>query len=358
MKIVILSFYSGLQSRGVESFVKNFSSHLSSTHRITVYQAGKALKNQKYKQLVLPTSFSFETKIKKWQRKFYLDYYSRKILFFTLKILPFLWKEKPDIIMPTNNGWQSLICKIYSLFFKLPLVLAGHAGPGADDYLNLKLCPDIFICFSQTQAKWASKINKNVHIKVISHGVDLKRFNKSVLATKVFLPSPIILCVAALDEYKRVELTIKAVASLSKGSLLLISQGSRLERNRIELLGEKYLGKRFKQLTISSSELPHFYKTAQLFTLVSTHREAFGIVYLEAMACGLPVVATDDSLRREIVGTAGLFVKNPENIKEYALVLEKALKISWGEKPRKQAEKFSWDKIASKYNQLFQSLRK
>ena len=73
------------------------------------------------------------------------------------------------------------------------------------------------------------------------------------------------------------------------------------------------------------------------------------------MASGLAVVATDDPIRREIVGDAGLFV-DPTDTKEYLKVLEKALKIKWGSKPRLQAEKFDWDKIAKDYEKLFLEL--
>jgi glycosyltransferase involved in cell wall biosynthesis len=73
------------------------------------------------------------------------------------------------------------------------------------------------------------------------------------------------------------------------------------------------------------------------------------------MACGLGVVVNNDPIRREIVGNAGFFV-NPTNINKYSQALEKALKTDWGSKPRKQAEKFDWDKIAEKYNVLFKKL--
>ena len=59
---------------------------------------------------------------------------------------------------------------------------------------------------------------------------------------------------------------------------------------------------------------------------------------VEAMASGLPVVATDDPIRREIVGDAGLFV-DPTDTNKFANTIEKALNTNWGEKPRKQAEK-------------------
>jgi glycosyltransferase involved in cell wall biosynthesis len=74
------------------------------------------------------------------------------------------------------------------------------------------------------------------------------------------------------------------------------------------------------------------------------------------MACNLPVVASDDEVRREIIGKAGFFVKNPTDASEYAKILKKALSFDFGDRPRKQAEKFSWDRIAQKYEKLFKDL--
>jgi len=103
--------------------------------------------------------------------------------------------------------------------------------------------------------------------------------------------------------------------------------------------------------------MPKYYRAANIFTLPSWSYEAFGIVYLEAMASGIPVVATDDELRREIVGDAGILV-DPTDLDSYANALKKALSIDWGNKPRIQAEKFDWDKIAKKYEKLFENLIK
>ncbi len=97
------------------------------------------------------------------------------------------------------------------------------------------------------------------------------------------------------------------------------------------------------------------YRSADLFTFSTVPWESFGIVLVEAMASGLPVVATDDPIRREIVGDAGLFV-DPIDTDAYAAAIQKALDTDWGNKPRLQAEKFSWDKIAKQYETLFNSL--
>ena len=73
------------------------------------------------------------------------------------------------------------------------------------------------------------------------------------------------------------------------------------------------------------------------------------------MASGLSVVAPDDELRKEIVGSAGVLtnVNDPE---KYAESIEEALSKDWDNLPRQQAEKFSWDIIAEKYEKLFKEL--
>jgi glycosyltransferase involved in cell wall biosynthesis len=101
--------------------------------------------------------------------------------------------------------------------------------------------------------------------------------------------------------------------------------------------------------------MPEVYRVANVFTLPSASSEAFGNVLVEAMATNLPVVATNDEQRREIVGEAG-FLVDPADTEEYAKVLQKTLNMDWGDKPRKQAEKFSWDEIAKKYEELFVDL--
>jgi glycosyltransferase involved in cell wall biosynthesis len=125
-----------------------------------------------------------------------------------------------------------------------------------------------------------------------------------------------------------------------------------LEKIGKELLGERFLIKSFKY-----NEMPKVYASCDLFSFPTWKVESFGIVMVEAMASGLPVVASDDPIRREIVGNAGILV-DPTNIDEYALALKKALDTDWGDRPQKQAEKFSWDDIAKKYDELFQNLVK
>ncbi|EKE22082.1 MAG: glycosyl transferase, group 1 [uncultured bacterium] len=67
-------------------------------------------------------------------------------------------------------------------------------------------------------------------------------------------------------------------------------------------------------------------------------------------------MATDDKTREEIIGKAGIFVDN-NNIEGYASALKKALETDFGDIPRNQAEKFSWDKVILEYEKLFIRMR-
>lgn len=99
--------------------------------------------------------------------------------------------------------------------------------------------------------------------------------------------------------------------------------------------------------------MPSIYRSADVFTLCSDSSEAFGIVYLEALASGLPCVVTDDASRHEILGKAGIYVKNSSDSKEYASKINEAIVQQSTEKYLKQAGKFSWEKIAKEYENIF-----
>ena len=105
---------------------------------------------------------------------------------------------------------------------------------------------------------------------------------------------------------------------------------------------------------VPHDKIDQYYRAADMFILTSSRSEAFGIAYLEAMACNLPVIATDDPIRREIIGPAGLFVTDPQH--DYSHVLKQALTTKWDNLPRNQALKFSWPPIIRQYEEVFAHL--
>lgn len=263
-------------------------------------------------------------------------------------------KSKYDLIIPTNGRAQALKVSLARLIKNFKSIIVGHAGVGRDDLWNLLTRPDAFVALTDYQEDWAYHWNILSKIVKIPNGIDLDKFNPVGEKINLNLEKPIFLSVGALTWYKKHDLTIKAVAKLLKGSLVVIGEGP--EEKKLKQIGKSLLGQeRFKIINVPYSEMPKYYRAAEVFTLPSWDREAFGIVYLEALATNIPVVAPDDSTRREIVGTAGELVdiKDPQRL---ALGLAYAANKKWGDRPRKQAEKFSWDKIAAEYVKLINDL--
>jgi glycosyltransferase involved in cell wall biosynthesis len=353
MKLAILSFYSGFVSRGVETFVQELSANLAQKIDLTVYQAGPVSDSNTYPAQTIKLDLDLPQKdaTGTLSRYFFLDYYSRKICQFTHKTLRLLESDPPDILLPLNNGWMSFLSKKFAWQHQTKLVLAGFAGIGWEDKLNLWLNPEVFICCTRYHVDWAGKINPKARLKLIHIGVNTKRFRPEGKKYPLKLKPPIVLCVAGPQAYKRLDLAIKAVAGLKDVSFLVIGQQSA----RINQLGQKLLGSRYQNLQVEYQDLDSVYRSVNLFTLPSAAHEAYGISILEALASNLPVVVNNDQIRKELVGSVGLTV-DPTNLKAYRQAIKTGLAQNFANRPRQQALKFSWTKISQEYLQFFQSL--
>lgn len=312
MKIAILSRYQNKSTRGVESVVIELSKQLSKNHQVEI--------------LVGSDSDSFQ------------------------KIIG----GNFDIVMPMNGRIQALKASFGRVFSRYKVVIGGHSGIGRDDLFNLLVTrPDVFVALTDLELNWAKKFGWGVRITKISNGVDLEKFKPGKSELDLGIARPVILSVGALEWYKYHDRTIKAVSNLNTGCLVIVGNGP--QKDYLEKIGRKELGDRFKLLTVPYEKMPDVYRSCDVFTLPSWNREAFGLVYLEALASNKPVVAPNDLSRKEIVGNGGILVDTTDTNK-FTEGLEKALSIKWEDKPRLQAEKFSWYKVSKQYEDLFSSI--
>ena len=108
---------------------------------------------------------------------------------------------------------------------------------------------------------------------------------------------------------------------------------------------------------IREEDMPKLYNSADVYIHTSEY-EGFGLPILEAMACGLPVVASNKSAISEVVGNAGYLVDLDENcVEEFA---EKVLKCLDREKVNKKgierAREFSWERTAKETLKVYLKL--
>lgn len=351
-KIALLSCYSGVVDRGVETFVLEIGKRLGKNYDLTVFCPETIASHGKFKIKKIKHGVAKPKSGKGILGKFYLDSQSLKVLIFTLWSLPQLLRGKYDLVIPVNGGWQIVIVRIITKFNRAKMLITGHAGIGSDDAWNLLWQPDIFIALTLAQAQWARRLSGDIKVVQIPNGVDLHTFNPKVPAAKISLPKPIVICASALVPYKRVDLTIRAIAMAKNLSLLVIGDGEL--KGAVDSLGKRLLGPRYLRLVVPYDQMPGYYKAAKLFTLAS-QTEAFGIAYVEAMACNLPVVTTKDKSRMEIIGEAGVAV-NTGNLNRYSKALSYVARSNFNNKPYAQALNFSWNKVAIRYTQTIRNL--
>ncbi|MCL5409239.1 MAG: glycosyltransferase [Patescibacteria group bacterium] len=312
MKIAFLSRYQQTTNRGAESFVAELSEQLAKKNKVEI------LCNKDADNL-------------------------SKII-----------QGNYQVVFAINGRSQSLRASLGRSWGNYKLVITGQSGIGKDDILNISLAkPDVFVALTDYMRDWARKWAWGSKVVKIPNGVDTNKFKPGKSNLKINLPQPIILSVGALQWYKHHELTIKAVTRLQSASLLIVGTGN--QEQQLQEMGQKLLGKRFALAKFPYQQMPDVYRLADLFVLPSWEREAFGIAYIEAMATNLPVVAPDDSPRREIIGTGGIFT-NVYDTPIYAQSIERALKQNWQHKPHTQSLKFDWSKIGEQYQQLLDSL--
>lgn len=346
-KIAFLSFYSGVTDRGVETFVFELAKRLSKKHSVTIFQAGQLIKSPEVRTYQVNAFASTPKFSKGLLGKIYLDWQSIKILIFSLKSIPKVLSGNYDLIIPLNGGWQTVIYRLITKLLQSKMLISGHAGIGADDAWNIFFRPDVFVALTKEEELWAKRLTPEVQTALIPNGVDLAVFNPKVKPKNLTLKKPIVVCAAALVPYKRVDLTIKAVAK-TKMSLLVLGDGE--QKGYLDSLGKRLLKERYLRLSVPYANMPAYYCTGDVFSLASK-TEAFGIAYVEAMACNLPVVTTSDKSRHEIIGDAGILT-HPEDINQYSRDLEIAVKTNYRNTPYNQALKFSWNKTAEKYLDL------
>jgi glycosyltransferase involved in cell wall biosynthesis len=113
------------------------------------------------------------------------------------------------------------------------------------------------------------------------------------------------------------------------------------------------------------SEIPSIHNLADIFVLPSVagfrSREQFGMVLIESMACGKPVVSTLTGSIPEVVGDAGLLVQASDHYSLYQalkrLILDDNLRVKLGEQGRKRVmENFDSKLIAQRIKEVYQSL--
>lgn len=365
-KIAFLIPRLGINNRGAEVFTFELSCCLSKSFDITLWVRKSEKPSSLLSELVKrdvnikmvgcireenwPAKFLYRSPLKPLLDKFHLNPAEIEMFFFSLACLPGLIFGEYDILFPNNGLWGAIACRMIRIFKGTPFVYTSHGGV---EPLIAKQNPNCYFALNRTVERWFKKYYPKMKVVFCPNGVNIQRFNPYGEKVRLDLEHPIFVTAAAFIPVKGIDLTIRAVAKFKKGSLLVLGDGSL--RGELENLGEKLLGKgKFLIMRVENSEMPKYYRSVDAFTLAAKG-EPGSLVHLEAMACGLPVVVNNEEFLRLVIGEGGLLVETAD-ISAYSDALKRVLETNFKDRPRKQAEKFSWEKISKKYKQELERL--
>ena len=245
---------------------------------------------------------------------------------------PTLFRRPKHVFVTQNGDWPSTSNRSEYRFF------------GCDGLVCTN--PDYF---------WRNE--KRWNCALIPNGVDTHRFIPGKAERMKYGlkgDRPIVLMVSALIETKRVREGIESVSKIPDLQLLVAGDGPL--RDEIDRLGQTALPGRFKRISVAPEEMPALYQAADAFLHMSIE-ESFGNVFVEAMACGLPIVGHDTNRLRWIVGEDE-YLTETTNIALVSDAIERALREPLSKRSQRvqRAQKFSWESIGLRYRDFFDSL--
>ncbi len=284
------------------------------------------------------------------------------------RIKAVLSEENFDIIH-LHEPFMPMLCSAVLRFSNTANIGTFHACQGRPSYnvgwpittIMLKRRArklDGKIAVSKPAMEFANKYIPGYY-NIIPNGIDLEHFSSDVPPIDKFCDGKLnLLFVGRLESRKGLNYLLKAYKRIKPeipdSRLIIVGPGTRLRRKYERQVRRD----RLKDVTfvgyVSYEELPRYYKTADIFCAPATGRESFGIVLLEAMAVGKPVIASSIEGYANVVtdGAEGLLVP-PKDDKALAqalisLMTDESLRQQMGVGGRAKALEYSWEHVAQR----------
>ncbi len=214
------------------------------------------------------------------------------------------------------------------------------------------------IAVSQPAREYAAKYVPGPY-EVIPNGIDRNHFTADIAPIEKLCDGKLnILFVGRLEKRKGVNYLLKAYKlvkqAVPEARLIIVGPGSRLKRKYEKQIKQDRLMDVVFIGYVSHDDLPRYYKTADVFCAPATSQESFGIVLLEAMAIGTPVVATSVAGYSCVIshGEDGYLVppRDDKNLAQSLILLlkDESLRREMGARGILKARKYDWEEVTQR----------
>lgn len=287
-------------------------------------------------------------------------------LSFCIAMVPLLLRKKPTLIYYSDFFLGTFLWKMrkwLNLNYKL---LFSNGAPNGPPFSRC----DAVHQLSQLQKTLAIKVGESdeKHF-VVPYGFNIDKHSplltkEQKVAERRSLGIPdemfVVLSVGAINNsHKRMEYLIREIYSLNRDDLFLQLLGTTdKESENIIRLGGHLLGpNRFSVKTVPQEQVQQYYKIADVFVLASLH-EGFGRVYIEALSCGVKVVAHRSEITEEIMGNTSAILIDMQSPGFLLPVLTPLLQDSMTHEVTSQRDQeyvydhYSWNVLKPRYVEM------
>ena len=323
-------------------------------------------------------SFNIEKGLRTYRYKNY-NFIPKHQLMFDIfdKRMEKLYKEvvkkegKVDVIHAQSSLWGGISAAYVAKKYNIPLVITEHSSVKRGQYVresyykrivNSYKSADAIIAVGNGLKKEIEELTSRKDIKVIGNLVDLSLFN--IRNIKRENNEFIFFSVAFLEGEKGLDTLIKAFSMRFKNEKVrLVIGGDGSQRQWLEGIAKNEGIENQVTFTgaLSREEVAEWMNKCDAFVLPSRY-ETFGVVYIEALASGKPVIGTFNGGAEDIVTKDVGILVNIDNIKELSYAMEyirKNNKEYQHDKLRKYCtEKFSANVIIKKIINVYKELIK
>lgn len=287
------------------------------------------------------------------------------------KLVRLLKRLKPSTII-SHLWFSNTILRIIDIFVKIPVLLTFEQNVYDTVKTKKQFFVDFFLQFLSTKIIAVSEAVKESlarhyifkqRIVVILNSVDVYKFNiaKPInikndldIDTKDF----VFIFIGRLIHQKGVDVLIRSFVGVKKAHLLIVGHGPNLNSlikdtkdlgisSRIHFLGER-------------NDVPSLMKSSDAFILPSRF-EGVGIVVLEAMASGLPIIVSDFSAAKELVDKNSAIIVKKEDSEDLnrainLMINNKDLRLKLIKNTKERIKRFDSKKHVDKILELISDI--
>ena len=273
---------------------------------------------------------------------------------------------EPDLVH-AHEPFSPSVSMFATLASRAPVVATFHAfhersrllGAASPLLRRVARRLDATIAVSEAAASFVAPVVPRV-TDVVPNGVDVTRFASGEPRPDA-PPPPVILWIGRLDPQKGFGVAVRAFAEIAaeREDATFVVAGDGKDRVALADLRPE-IRRRVRMLgAVANEDLPGHLASASVFVAPATGHESFGVVLVEAMAAGVPVVATDIEGYREVVrdDVDGLLVRPGDPHVVAAAVLrvlgDGALATRLGASGRERSRTYGWDAVVPEIEAIY-----